>query len=90
MAIGVAALHVVNCLTGRCGGPGLLISPCIDNTGAAGRDLNPSDNKMAAGSKTLRFRQSLIYAAKEAELLRCFAAKLQQRGFGSSGISQLV
>ena len=51
MAIGVAALHVVNCLTGRCGGPGLLISPCIDNTGVAGRDLNPSDHKMAADSK---------------------------------------
>jgi len=48
VTIGVAVLHVVNCLTDRCGWPGLLISPCVDNTGAARRDLNPSDHKMAA------------------------------------------
>src|SRR6266481_4251484 len=48
MAIGITVLHVVHCLTGRRGWPGLLISPCVNNTGAAGRDLNPSDHKMAA------------------------------------------
>ena len=48
VATGIAVLHVVNCLTGRCGRPKLLIPPCVNNTGAARRDLNPSDHKMAA------------------------------------------